>query len=751
MRKPLNKRLSRDLRKNLGKYVSMFLLLAATIAIGSGFLVVADSSYNVFQKNQIECKVEDGNFEASNEITKEVIQKIEILNVKISENYYINYEYSKGCTLRIIENREELNLPSIFEGDLPTQENEIALDRLWAKSNNIKVGDTININNNNLKVTGLISVPDYSALFKNNSDMVMDAANFGVSLVSEQTLDKLAENNTVKYSYSYYFNDRELTEKQKIEKEEEITRILVEESSIVEFTPARANQCISFLETDLGSDIPAMKALVYIMIAVMAFVFAVLINSTIEQEANIIGTLRASGYKKMEIVMHYIKMPVFITVLSAVVGNLIAYTLLIDPYKELYYSSFSLPPLNIEWNTEAFLLTTIVPVIIMILINYIMLTKKLSLSPLKFLRRDLKKGKNQKAVKLPKNMKFKNRFRLRIILQNKGSYLILFIGIFLASFLLMFGVGMNPLIEHYEKTVADSVVADYQYILKAPVECKNAEKMTVYSLETYFKLADRNVNVNFYGIEDNSKFYTELKLVDKTEGIVISDSFAQKLDIKIGDELVFKDKYLEKEYKLKVADIYKDRSGYAVYMPKEQLNDMLQYDKDYYNGYLSNEKLNINEAYIAKSISKEDITGTVQQMMQSFEGLLVVINIFAVAMYLVLMYVLTKVVIEKNAQNISLMKVFGYTAKEVKNLYLRATTVVIMVSLILTIPLEIISFDLILKYAFLRIEGYLEFYVPPYIYGVIVLTGIISYFAINSLHIRKVKKIQANEALKNRE
>lgn len=56
MRKPLDKRLSRDLKKNLGKYISIFLLLVATITIGSGFLVVADSSYSIFQKNQVECK-----------------------------------------------------------------------------------------------------------------------------------------------------------------------------------------------------------------------------------------------------------------------------------------------------------------------------------------------------------------------------------------------------------------------------------------------------------------------------------------------------------------------------------------------------------------------------------------------------------------------------------------------------------------------------------------------------------------------
>ena len=751
MRKPLDKRLARDLKTNLGKYIAIFLLLAATITFGSGFLVVADSSFDIFKKNQIECKVEDGNFESYQVLTDENIKAVEKLDLKITRNYYINYQYSEGCTLRIIQNRTEINLPSLFEGNLPTQDNEIVIDRLWAKNKKINVGDNIDINNNVMKVTGLIAVPDYNSLFKSNSDMVMDATNFGISIITEQGLDKIAQNNSIKYSYSYYYNNRQLTEKQKMQKEEQITQELLKQTQLLNFTPARANQCISFLETDLGSDIPAMKALVYVMIAVMAFVFAVLINSTIEQEASIIGTLRASGYRKIEIVLHYIKMPVIITVASAIIGNLIAYTLLIEPYKALYYDFFSLPPLKIEWNTEAFLLTTLVPVAIMILINYIMLTKKLSLSPLKFLRRDLKKSKNQKAVKLPNKLDFKNRFRLRVILQNKGSYLILFIGIFFASFLLMFGIGMEPLIQHYEETVADSVVADYQYILKVPVENNKGEKMTVYSLETYFKLADRDVDVNFYGIEDNSKYYTQLKLVNKSEGIVISDSFAKKLDIKIGDEIKFNDKYLEKEYTLKVNSIYEDRSGYVVYMPKQQLNDMLGLEADYFNGYISNEKLNINDEYISKTISKQDLTGTVQQMMASFKELLVIINVFAVAMYLVLMYVLTKVVIDKNTQSISLMKVFGYTQKEVKKLYLRATTYVILLSLILTIPLEIVCFDIILKYAFLRIEGYLEFFVPQYIYIEIIAAGIISYLVINSIHVRKLKKIEAREALKNRE
>ena len=43
MASPLTKRLPREFRNNLGKYLGMFLLLALAIAFTTGFLVAASS------------------------------------------------------------------------------------------------------------------------------------------------------------------------------------------------------------------------------------------------------------------------------------------------------------------------------------------------------------------------------------------------------------------------------------------------------------------------------------------------------------------------------------------------------------------------------------------------------------------------------------------------------------------------------------------------------------------------------------
>ena len=106
----------------------------------------------------------------------------------------------------------------------------------------------------------------------------------------------------------------------------------------------------------------------------------------------------------------------------------------------MYYGSYSLPTYVTVWNADAFLLTTVVPVIIMILIDYAVLRYRLQLSPLKLLRRDFFGKKQKRAVYLSPKIGIFSRFRLRVIFQNVSSYLVLFVGVVFANLLLFFGM-----------------------------------------------------------------------------------------------------------------------------------------------------------------------------------------------------------------------------------------------------------------------------------------------------------------------
>ena len=86
-------------------------------------------------------------------------------------------------------------------------------------------------------------------------------------------------------------------------------------------------------------------------------------------------------------------LPVIVTLVGALIGNILGYTAFKDVCAGMYYGSYSLPTYVTIWNAEAFLMTTVVPAIIMFVVNYAVLHHKLKLSPLKFLRRDLSSRK----------------------------------------------------------------------------------------------------------------------------------------------------------------------------------------------------------------------------------------------------------------------------------------------------------------------------------------------------------------------
>ena len=263
-------------------------------------------------------------------------------------------------------------------------------------------------------------------------------------------------------------------------------------NELTDFVPEYANQAIHFAPEDMGSDKAMMSVLAYIFIGVLAFIFAITTSNTITSESAVIGTLRATGYTRGEILRHYMLMPIIVTLLASAAGNLLGYTIFKDAAVALYYNSYSLVTYETLWNMDAFLVTTILPLILMILINFIVIYRKLRLSPLRFLRKDLRTSKRKKAMRLP-SWSFLKRFRLRILFDNMGGYIVLFVGIAFVMLMLAFSIGLPETLDHYKANLDENLISNYQYILKGykdeegnviTTSEESAEKYSVASLET---------------------------------------------------------------------------------------------------------------------------------------------------------------------------------------------------------------------------------------------------------------------------
>lgn len=745
MRNPLNKSLKKEFTNNLARYFAIALVMIIMIATISGFFSVAYSVKDLLYQNQEECLVEDGQITVSTVMNQATIDKINEEPLNIYENFYSEQNVKNNATLRIYQERKDINLATIYQGRMPENDQEIALDRLFAFKNDYKLNDTIKINEIDLKIVGYVSLPDYSSLIENNSDLMMDAIHFGVAIVDNNSFEQLSSTN-INYTYSYILNNNDADDKENYDQLNEIRDICIKNGfTLTGMMSQQMNQAISFLPNDMGGDIPMMNMLFYIILVILAFIFVVISQAIIEDQATVIGTLLANGYTKYELIHHYLAVPMIIVVISAIIGNILGYTLMPSFFSTMYYSNYCLPPLELKFVYEAFINTTIIPVIIILVVNYIMLWRKLNISPLKFLRRDLHKNKKRHYIHL-KQTSFLRRYRQRVIIQNKGSYLVLMIGIIFASFLLTFGFCITPSINNYLDNMKDSVKSNYQYILKIPVEA-DGEKITYTSLETYFKAGDIDLDVSFYGLDNNCKYYPDINLPANDE-IVISYDFSKKVGIKKGDVVTFTNSYTNKEYKLKVYDIYDSRTTISVYMSRSSLNELLMQDQEYYNCYLSDKKLDIDSDYIASTITRDDMLKIGQQMTESFSQAIPIMTTVAIIIYLVVMYILTKLVLDRNANYMSFLKVMGYDNQEISKIYLKATTLVVIFSLLISLPICKYGLEILFIQAMVRFAGYLEIYIPLYLYVMIFAVGVITYFVVNTVLNKQIHRIDLGESLK---
>ena len=125
----------------------------------------------------------------------------------------------------------------------------------------------------------------------------------------------------------------------------EVWGTLVEEVTLESFVPQYLNQAITFTGDDMGSDRAMITMLLYMIIVIIAFVFGITISNTIRKEAGVIGTLRASGYTRKELIGHYMALPVIVTLIGAVVGNILGYTALKNVCAGMYYGAIVCRPM----------------------------------------------------------------------------------------------------------------------------------------------------------------------------------------------------------------------------------------------------------------------------------------------------------------------------------------------------------------------------------------------------------------------
>ncbi len=777
IRNPLIKRIPKELLDEWKKYFVVSLFLILTIGFVSGMYVANGSMMKAADEGKTRYKLEDGHFELNGRANEKLFSAIEsgekadesdfeAVPVKIYENFYKNMEedydndgISDGI-IRVYAKTEEVNLACLMGGRFPNDKDEIAIDRMHADNIGVKVGERITVGGQPYTVVGVLAYVNYATLHEKSTDLMFDALQFDVAMVTEEGFEYL--DKTVHYTYAWQYVNQPADEKEEKTLSDNFLKALLRQTivfgnEIEEYLPKYANPAINFATEDMGSDEAMGGVLLDILIVIIAFIFAVTISNTIAKEASAIGTLRASGYTKGELIRHYLSMPVIVTLFSALVGNILGYTVFKNVVVSMYYNSYSLPTYKTVWNADAFFKTTLIPVALMFAVNLFVITKMMQHTPLQFLRHDLKKTKRKKAVRLP-GWKFLSRFRLRIILQNLPNYVILFAGVLFIMIMLAMAVGMPSTLNYYKDHAVDLMFAKYQYVLKSYEDERgnvistsntDAEQFCMYSLQKKSDVLNEEVTV--YGISDDSR-YVNIDSMEylKENEVYISSSFQEKYNLKTGDTVLLEEKYEDRQYQFKIVGIYDQCQSISVFMPAENYRSVFDLGEEEFSGYLSDSKItDIEEEYIATVITEHEITKMCDQLDHSMGAYMQYFQILCILLSAVLIYLLSKIIIEKNENAISMTKILGYEDREIASLYLLSTTLFLIVLDAVSVGLGAFIMEQAWKSIMFSYSGWFAFVIEPAGCLKMFVFVLIGYLLVLYLDFRRIRRIPMDHALKN--
>lgn len=525
--------------------------------------------------------------------------------------------------------------------------------------------------------------------------------------------------------------------------------MVVEISNLTYFLSAEDNPRIGSSADDIKINKVGALMVGVIVLILLAYILSVFTIHNIEEESPVIGALYSLGYKRGELLGHYLVLPIIVSLVGGICGTIAGYYG-IDAQCEQNFTYFSYPQLPSYFPSYLIVYGVVLPPIVAAIVNTIVIGKKLSLEPLKLLRRE-KKEVGNKDIDL-KNMGFIMRFRIRLFLRELRSSLTLTAGLFVSLLVLMLSVCCFNAVTNIIKETDEDVHFSYLYYYKFPAEEVPEGGEGCYMKTLKSEVLNHNMDVTIMGLQKESAYFDfDVEMKQGKNILYVSSSTADKYELKKGDIFKLTDDVKNVSYEFEVEEIVQYAVGLYVFMDIDTMRDVFEQEEDYYNAVLSNEPLNTENDRLYSVTTGEEIREYSQLFMDLNKSMIVSLIAASTFLFIVVMFLMLKMIIEKQSYNISLFKMFGYNEREVGKLFLGSNFFIVTFSALFCVPLT--KYIMCTIYKFLvsnRATGWnLEFSKESYIF--IFALIYISYFAVTFALKAKLRKISPNEVLKNRE
>ena len=595
-------------------------------------------------------------------------------------------------TLRLISVPDEAFFNQLLITGSPLADaGDLLVNSSFFTAHGMAVGDSVTVLTGGRRyafnICGTAMSPEYAYITRGGTDMLPDPSGFGVGYITADSMGRLTNSlgvaNDVIFGLKrgYTFDD---------------VRIILEDAlapyGLKELVARKDQPSVAFLDLEVKGLHSVASALPLVFVLMAAAVLYLMMKRVIEQDRTQIGTLKALGYSRLQILFHYISYGGITGLLGGLFGFAAGYAMS-GVYLKMFLTIFLLPEITNTIEAKYMINSFILAVGGGMAGAFFGSYKTLRLMPAEAMRPE-----NPKPVK--HDIVGKLRF-LVYILNSRGSMALrgitrnwmrsafIVVGVTFSFGLLTLSGSMNSIIDKMIiAQFTDIQIYNVKVSLLRPspyaqaVEEAYAIDSVTFAegqLELPALLRHKHLSegVMLTGVIQNSSLYRIMDTNKKVsyqppaDGLILTDSIAKKLKVTAGDVVILSSPLLIEDVPVPVARVIEQNLGSGGYMELNALaalygmpptassvllnTDDLAYLKDYL-------KSGKNAATIE---DKESMLVNYKNMMSMYSSVYVIMQIMCAAVAFAIIYNTATISLSERKREYATLRVLGMTVNEV--------------------------------------------------------------------------------------
>ena len=734
----LRRRYIRNIRQNLSFYIASTVLTMAALFLFFLFHIagnaILDFADEFFEKQ----KLEDAHFTTYIPIPESDVEEMEEeYGITLEVQSYINID-TDGTTARVFQKTRKVDLYDVTVGEDANEKGEVILSEGYAVNMDISIGDQIRIGEEDYTVTGFFQRPDYLYMLENEDDSYKNISTFFLAYMSEKDFAELGETNC-QYLVRYNGND-----------DADFRRAVNEKYHMYSYTAAEENQRIVMVRSQAEMFLIMSWMLLCILPLVAVALICIIINRKVKTEQQMIGTLSAMGYTRAQLAWHYAGFAAIPGIIGGVLTSVITVAV-VQPYGELGLTDYEPMRISCSLSWYVAVLGIVIPTVMYILAALLSVRRLLRQNTVLLLSGSADEGRRKlRRVLAGRKLSFRVKFAVRSLIGSPARSFVVFLGIFLGSFIMLTGFSIYDSARHMADTVQKAAGEyEYQYvlgellyedpyggelILAAPVEDEKGDALTVMGTDneqSLLNLTDKE------GQEISTK-----------DGYYITSLTAYLCGWETGDRVTLYNPLFLEQIRIRISGIVENDTAQIIYTSRANAAEMTGVDKNAGTMIISEERLDIPENIVERESRKSDLKEQVDTIIDQTSYMIDTMVGLGIMICIASVYVAVNMLVSENRSNISMLKVLGYPDRKIGRIVLGSNHVFLPLGILMSIPASYafcgLFFRIFADMMGMLVSPYLE--LKSCIMAAVLTAG--SYLASMYFVQRKTRKVDAAECLK---